>query len=279
MPTVKKVKKKSVKRKRGGSVIDRIAPVSQDNRGMSQIVYGKSGTGKTTYACTAPKPLMLIGAEDGTQSVHNIGGVDFVHLDNSDEFSEIVEYLDGGKYKTGVLDTLGTLYDHELRSILGLEELPATKSWGMAQRGDWQQANTKTIERLRRFLALRDQGIHVIILAQERVYQGGEDNADGLLMPFVAASCTPGVVGWLNPACDYICQTFIRGKTEQKSVKIRGKTTTTTKKIRGVDYCLRTGPDEIYTIKFRIPKDMVELPEVIVDPSFAKIKKLIERGE
>ena len=292
-PTKKKAAKKKVARgkvakKKGrvrqfrvdagvGSVLDRIAPVSSDDRGISMSVYGRSGTGKTTFACTFPKPLLLIGAEDGMQSVRDIEGVDFVCLESADEFTEVIDHLQSGKYQTGVLDTLGTQFDAELREILGIAKVPETKSWGMAQRGDWQQANTRMIERLRQFIDLHKSGMNTLVLAQERTF-GIAEEANELIMPFVASACTPGVVGWLNPACDYICQMYLRQKTEEKVSRIGKKTTRIRRKVKGVEYCLRTAPNEVYTTKFRLPRGSEALPECIVDPSFEKVQELIEQG-
>lgn len=80
MPIVKKQSAK-VQRRKTGSVLDRIAPVALPASGMKMNVYGRSGTGKTTFACTFPKPLLLVGTEDGTRSVYTVKGVDYVRLD------------------------------------------------------------------------------------------------------------------------------------------------------------------------------------------------------
>jgi hypothetical protein len=85
-------------------------------------------------------------------------------------------------------------------------------------------------------------------------------------------------VGWLNPACDYICQMFIRERTGKKKVKVKvgdkEKEIEQIVKLGGVDYCLRTAPDAVYTTKFRLPKGHA-LPECIVDPDYDKLVKLI----
>ena len=121
--------------------------------------------------------------------------------------------------------------------------------------------------------ALLDLDANVVIVAQEREF--GTDNDTNLIMPTVGAALTPSVTGWLNPACDYIFQTFIRGRMIQKQVKIGKKTTMKSVRGQGVEFCLRTGPDEVYTTKFRVPKGH-ELPEVVVDPDYNKIMAIIE---
>jgi len=268
-----KVRKESRTDTKASGVLARIAPVSAVDTGLKINVYGRSGTGKTTFACTFPKPLLLIGTEDGTKSVSNVKGVDFVMLEESGEIGELVDFCSKSKYKTVVLDTATGLQDLILKEILGLEELPVQKSWGMATRDQWSQCALQTKERLRQLLGL---DCHVVILAQEREFNVETDASD-LLMPYVASALTPSVTGWLNPACDYICQTFIRPKVGVKRVKIGGKVIEKEVKERGAEFCLRVGPDAVYTTKFRAPKGW-DIPDAIVDPSYDKLVKLIKGG-
>lgn len=267
-----KVKKQTVKRPRRSSkgVIGRIAPIRLTEHGMKLNIYGRSGTGKTTLACTFPKPLLLIGAEDGTRSVHNVKGVDFVRIQDSGELTELTEHVADSKYETVVLDSASALQDMILKEILGIDKLPAQGSWGMAARDKWGQCALQTKERLR---ALLDLSLHIIIVAQER-----EFNTDGegdLLMPFVASALAPSVTGWLNPACDYIGQMFLRQEVVEKEIKIGKKKVKRKQRGKTVEYCLRTAPDPVFTTKFRLPKGQ-PLPDVVVDPDYVKINKLIQ---
>jgi hypothetical protein len=127
-------------------------------------------------------------------------------------------------------------------------------------------------EYLRSFL---DLSANVVIVTQEREFNTEQDNE--LLMPFIGPALTPSVTGWLNPASDYIFQTFIRNETLEKKIKIGGKTKTRQVQGKGVEYCLRTAPGSIYTTKFRVTKGH-KLPDVIVDPDYAKVLKVIKGG-
>jgi AAA domain len=182
--------------------------------------------------------------------------------------------LDGAeKYATIVLDHASGLQDLTLKEILHLDELPAQKSWGLATQQQYGQSASQCKELLRLLLSL-DQ--NVVIVAQERTF-GDEANTE-LFAPTVGAAMTPSVVGWLNPACDYVVQTFKRGRTRQVTSKVGGKDVTTTQRIKGVDYCLRCEPHDVYQTKFRIPKGR-ELPDVIVDPTYEKILAVVEGTE
>lgn len=276
MPPVKKivVKKQAptqLQKKKGtpNTILNRIAPVSLEDNSIKMCLYGRSGSGKTTLACTFPKPLLIIGFEDGTKSVHNVDGVDFVRVLFTNELSELLEGVNG-KYKSYLLDTATALQDMHLKEILGLDELPAQLSWGIASREDWGQTALKTKECLRAVLNLDG---NVIVTAQERQFTANSADSD-VVIPYVGSALSPSVAGWLNPACDYIGQTFIREETATKTTKIGGKVMTTEVKTGKKLFCLRVGPSEVYTTKFRLPKKNT-LPEYVVDPSYEKILKLI----
>lgn len=280
MPTVVKQTNKLAKRKTG-SVLDRISPIGfDDDQGIKMNLYGRSGTGKTTLWATFPGPILAIVCSGGKQpgELRSIDTpayrkkIKSVALRQSSELSELIGYVADQSVPTVVLDHATGLQDLVLKEILGLDELPPQLSWGLATQQQYGQLAIKMKELLRSLLSLPG---NVVIIAQER-----EFNTDGdgeLLMPYVASALTPSVVGWLNPACDYIAQTFLRQKVEEREAKIAGKIVKTKQKTRQVEYCLRVGPDSVFTTKFRLPKGS-QLPEVIVDPDYDKILQLIQQG-
>jgi hypothetical protein len=280
MPKVTKQSVKSVKRpSRQGGILDEVTPVGDmPDTGMKVCLYGRSKTGKTTLACTFPKPLLLVGTEDGTKSVRSFAGVDFIRLGSTSQVDEIAATMADSNYKSVVLDTAGGLQDMILKEILGLDDLPVEKSWGMAGREQWQSCGVQSKERLRALLDLSDVGVNIIVIAHERNFndEGGSD----LIFPTVGAALTPSTAGWLNGACDYLCQTFLREQTTTKEVKVAGKPgalmTTRTGK---VEYCLRIGPHPVYMTGFRrVHVDGEVMPDVLVNPDYGKIRKVIDQG-
>ncbi len=275
MPKIVKQSRTSSKR-RIKSAVDRIAAVKLSGSKDKINFYGVSGSGKTTLACTYPKPLLIIGAEDGTRSVHNIKGVDFVRLTECIELNEILDHVRAGdKYKSIVMDTITSFQAMNISELAGLEDIPVQGSWGMASRDHWGKCALQTKEYIRRILRLAEDGVcHTIILAQERTFGIGED-ADDILTPSVMSALTPSTVGWMNPECDYIAQTYKRQSTETVRIKIGGKTKERSHKTDQVEFCLRVAPHPVYTTKFRVPRGQI-LPEAIVDPNYNKIQKLIQ---
>ncbi len=280
MPTITKQTPRKKRKAKSGSVIDRIAPIGfEDNVGIKINLYGRSGTGKTTLWSTFPKPILAIVCSGGSRpgelrsinTPENRKTIKQVTIKTTDEIRELIDYQNKSeKFATVVVDHATGLQDLTLKEILGMDELPAQGSWGMAKQQEWGQCALQMKEVFRALLSL---DCHVVIVAQEREFNTDAD--EDFLIPFVASALTPSVAGWLNPACDYICRTFIQQKTKEVITKIKKKEIRTIKRIKGVDYCLMTAPHEVFTTKFRLPKG-TKLPGAIIDPSFDKINKLIQ---
>jgi shikimate kinase len=276
----KKVSKKSPIRKKAGGVIDRIVPVSEwEGSGIKINLYGRNGTGKTTIACTFPKPLLLVGFEDGTKSIKTVEGVDFLRVENTNELRDLTEHA-GKNYATIVVDTATSLQDQILKELLGLDDLPVVLGWGTVSREQYYRRAEKTREFLRLFLELP---INVVILAQEKDHTKKEEVSgdEEVLAPFIASNLGYTTCGWLHDHCDYICQCLIRGRTKENIITVgKGKKTRRVKtkvRVEGSEYCLRTLVHPLYACKLRVDRN-TKIPDVIVDPTFDKINQLIQGG-
>ena len=272
-PTAKKVIKK------GANVLDRITDIDfSDDDGISILLYGQSGSGKTSLWATFPGPILAIIVSGGNKpgELRSINTPEYrkkiktVSLENSDELlSLIVFQAETAAFKTIVIDHVSGLSDMCTSEVTG-KPVPAQKSWGDMTQQQYGKVALKIKECLRDFLGLAGNRI---IIGQERTFEGKEDNE--IINPTIGVALMPSVAGWLYPAVDYVCQTFKKQKTETVTSKLNGKDFTTTNKVKGVDYCLRTGPHEVYTTKFRIPKGQ-SLPETIIDPNYTKLIKVIK---
>ena len=272
--------KKSV-RKRGGNILDEIEPLGEGlDAGIKMLVYGRTGTGKTTFWSSFPRPILVLvcsgikksGELRSILTPENRKQIKQWHISSKDKLIQLTQALqEQNDYATVVLDHATGLQDRILQEILGLEDLPAQGSWGMAKQQDWGQCSLQTKEALRGLLNLSG---NTVIIAQEREFNTESDNE--MLMPHVGAALTPSSTGWLNQTCDYICQTFIRQKTEESKTKIGKKVITRQVRAKGVEYCLRTAPHEVFMTRFRMPVSQnLLLPELITDPNYKKIERLI----
>lgn len=284
MPQVsKQTSKPVVSVKAKGGILGRIGPIdfSQDE-GIKLLVYGRSKTGKSTFCSTFPGPILWLicsgnnkaGELRSVNTPENRKKIKKVSIEATTEVQEIIKHQQAtGEFKTIVLDHASGFQDKTLAEILGLDELPAQKTWGLATHQQYGQCTLQCKEHFRGLLGL---DCNVLIIAQEREFNTDNDNSE-LLTPSVGAALSPALVGWLNPACDYIVQTFIRPKMISKSVSVGGKATTVLQRGTGYEYCLRVGPHDVYTTGFRVPKGK-ELPECIVDPTYSSFIKLASGG-
>ena len=273
--------KKTTTRK--GSILDRPMedPFGINNPFISLSLYGSSGTGKTTLWSSFPGPILVILCSGGKipgelKSVAVADRAKIKKVYTIEEPQDILEIADmqqnTGTYATTIMDHSTDLQGMVLAQILGLKKAPPQLSWGLATREQWGQVSLQTREYLERILDLNN--CNRVIVSQQREDEPSSDS--DIALPTIGPALTPRTAGWLNPACDYICQTFLQGKTEvRKTVMKNGKTSETTIKVKGVNYCLRTGPNDLYTTKFRVPKGTY-LPDYIVDPSYDKILALIK---
>jgi len=276
MPVITKRTQK--RRRKRVSILNRT--IDYENTGLKLNLYGRSGTGKTTLWSTFPKPILAIICS----SIQDAGEllsipkamrkhIKAVELEDSAEIREVVNYQNESEhYATVVLDHATGLQDFVMREILGLSEIPVQLNWGAATQAQYGEAGIKMREYLRALLQLK---CNVVIVAQERAFNTGEERNE-VLLPYIASALMPSVVGWLNPACNYIAETFIRTKTIEKKVKIRNKTKTIQVSTEEVEYCLRTGASGVYTIKFRVPIGEKKIPSVIVDPTYDKITAMLD---
>lgn len=245
---------------------------------IRMLTYGESGSGKTTLWSSFPGPIRVYVCSGGKKAgeLRSIdtpemrAKVDPVIIETVDQLREELEEQ-ASKFATTVLDHASGFADLVLKEILGINEIPTQKSWGMASQQQYGQQALQCKEFFRTLLNLPG---HVVIVAQQRTF-GGDDAQSDLIKPTVGAALSPSLAGWLNPACDFVVQTFKRPRMNTATNKINGKDVKTTSRGKGIEYCLRCEPHDVFITKFRLPKGRT-LPDVIVDPDFSKILKVIQ---
>lgn len=279
MPVVTKQTKAGPAPKGKVSIIQRIIPVAEVQGGITMGVYGRSGTGKTRFIATWPKPLLILGAEKGIKSIKTTPQVDWVPVTSADEAGELIDHArKTRKWRSVSLDTGTMLQAHALRAQLKLEDLIVQNSWGMATRDDYGQVAIVVKEVLRALLGLAEVNINVVVTTQEKVHGSPEDEdsePSDVIVPQVGCDLQRSVAAWFHPAVDNLAGTFIRkGLKEKKIPMAGGKFKTTYVPTGKMEFCLRVGPNPTYLTKFRVPEG--EFPECIVDPTFDKLKKYMD---
>jgi hypothetical protein len=179
------------------------------------------------------------------------------------------------KYKTVAIDTM-TQFQGILIEEMGEKKKLKPKGkragdFGTLTKQDWGSiaGDLKSL-----IMDVRNLPVESVFIAQERVFNAGDEEDDGVdaLAPEVGTKLMPSVNKDLCASVSIIGNTFIRIKVHKE--KVKGKTTRTVEK----QFCLRLGPNEVYTTKIRKPKG-IEAPDYIIDPTFRKIVKIMKGKE
>lgn len=240
------------------------------SRNRSFVLYGRSGTGKTTLSLSFPGTVLLLDVKDrGTDSVSDIAEDDGVGMDIEewDDFEMVYYFLrkNPKKYGTVVIDTMSQLQTLCIQKILEDKKKDSSRAgdWGVMTKREWGEVAALMKEWIIHYRDLNQLGMEVVFIAQDRVFNMSdeEDNGDDMLTPEVGPGLSPSIAKCLNAAVSFIGNTFIREKEITKEVN--GKKKTITKK----QYCLRIGPSSLYITKARKPKS-IQLPDILVDPDY-----------
>ena len=253
-----------------------IRPVSGIKRSRSWAIYGRSGSGKTTFAATFPKPILLLDIRDhGTDSIIDEDKLDVKDISSLDDLEDTFYYLkeQPKKYRTIVLDTVT-----QLQQIF-MEEVTANKRKNGRALGDWGSITRREFgdiaalckDWINNYRNLTALGMEIVFIAQERVSTSEEENPDNMLTPEVGPHVFPSVAVQLNANVSIIGNTFIRVKNYKvirDGRKIEKKTT---------QYCLRIGPNPVYTTKIRKPRK-IEAPNFIENATYKDVIDIAENS-
>lgn len=94
---------------------------------IKMLIYGQAGTGKTTLALSAPRPLLL-DFDGGASRLHLDHQKDTVQLKNWAECMQVMEE-DLSTYQTIVVDTIGKMLDFIIEDVCK-GRVPQINNWG-----------------------------------------------------------------------------------------------------------------------------------------------------
>lgn len=126
------------------------------------IVYGEGGVGKSTFATTAPKPL--IADCEGGSKFFGLRGIeaDVVNVEKWSDMQEFIDYAVKNKYETLVIDPIGELMSKLKRFMIANNDRKLVQPDGTPSMAGWGWLK----EKMRAYMkALRDSGLHVIFVA------------------------------------------------------------------------------------------------------------------
>ena len=230
------------------------------------LVYGETGTGKTVFASTAPRPILWLESEGGTSSIGDKAGIDIARVAGLDTYREALVYLEknDAKYKTVVIDSFTETLAAVLKEIMrAVKTLDPTRDEFAPYFEEWQRLTGVMREIARAF---RDLPMHVVITALER-----EDKDDLTGRSKVRPRMTPALADELPGFMDAVV--YLYAATEQKGEVDEGGVAESEEGLTVV----RNGlikPTGKYVAKARIPEGD-PTPDFIADPTFNKVAELL----
>jgi hypothetical protein len=262
------LKKVSVVRK-SSEVLTRIKPLAEVESPVTMLGYGESGTGKTVFGATFPKPLLLLDIrEKGTESITDVPGIFVLEINKWEDLwgdvdKSIYWQLRGqNTYKTIMLDQLTSA---QAVAIDHMRESRGMKASDPLSQRTWGQLSGMMQEMIYGYRDLYVDGYNILFLAHQRIRDPQEEE-DDRLAPSVGSNLMPSVASCINGAVSVIGNTFIREVHDKKA------------KTSEVQYCMRVGPHAFYRAKIRRPVSAGPVPGIIVNPSYEKIRR-ISKGE
>lgn len=134
----------------------------QQKPSVVMMVYGNGGVGKTTFASTAPKPL-LVDCENGAKYFGMRGiKMDVAKVQDWSDMDGIFDIAKSGEYETIIIDPIGELMEKLKRFMISrgdkknimADGSPTIAGWGWLK--DTMRSTLKII---------RDSGVNLLIVA------------------------------------------------------------------------------------------------------------------
>lgn len=176
------------------------------------------------------------------------------------------------EYATVVIDTATQLQHIVIQKILTEKNKDTERAgdWGTMTKREWAEVAAVMKTWITNF---RDLEMNVVFIAQDRVFSVDEEDQDDdeRITPEVGVALSPSVAKHLNASVSVIGNTFIREHVRLKKVKGKKKP----EEVVDIQFCLRIGPNPVYTTKIRKPKEIL-LPDTLVDPTYEDIMEIIK---
>lgn len=144
----------------------------QSKPSIIMMVYGNGGVGKTTFASTAPKPL-LVDCENGSKYFGLRGIVmDVAKISGWSDMEGLFDIAKSGQYETIIIDPIGELMEKLKRymvlkgdkKLVQADGSPSMAGWG------WLKDTMRSTIKI-----LRDSGVNLLLIAHVDEKPDGEN--------------------------------------------------------------------------------------------------------
>lgn len=236
-------------------------PLKAKRRSRLWAIYGKSGSGKTAFLGTFPKPMLYLQfGDDGAETLDGVEGVDCIVISSPKQLKEIItEAYRDTKYKTVACDTFSLIVQE------WCNENAIAKKKRMTQQM-WGDLKTDSEELVRMFHKLAET--HVVALTFHETADGFEGLEDEIL-PEIRVSLSKGARTYMESMANFGVHTAILLKETEDD---EGESV-----IEPV-YAAHLGPNPYYWTKFQKPPS-IKMPVVMPNPSYRKIMRKLKPKE
>jgi hypothetical protein len=165
---------------------------AQHKPSIVMLVYGQGGVGKSTFASTAPKPIMA-DCENGAK-YFGLRGIklDVALIEKWDDMHEFYKLVKDGGFETVVVDPIGELMEKLMTSIKTSNNKKLVQADGSLTMAGWGEAK----DRMRKFIkTFRDLGKHAIFIAH---VQEDKDQDSLIKRPKVATKISDELVNLVD---------------------------------------------------------------------------------
>lgn len=220
------------------------------------VCWGKSGTGKTKFISTLPKPLLYVRiGDDGSNTISNVEGIKAISAESLEQLKEIGEELKKDKtYKSVAVDTFSMITN------VWIDKNITQKKKKMTQQA-WGELKVETEELIKVFHEVAKT--HIVALTcheSNDTIEGMEDE----IIPDFRPNTTKGARTYLEGMANYgihmakMKKTVVKEGIEKEVVR----------------YVAHLGANSYYWTKLQIDPS-IKVPETMVNPTYDKIMQLI----
>ena len=220
------------------------------------VPWGKSGTGKTKFVASFPKPLLYIRVgDDGSNTIANVDGIKAIHAETLEQLKEIGKELQKDKkFASVAVDTFSMITN------VWIDQNITQKKKKMTQQA-WGDLKVETEELIKIFHEVA--ATHIVALTCHE----SNDSIEGMedeIIPDFRPNTTKGARTYLEGMANYgihmakMKKTVIKDGVEKEVVRYVGQ----------------LGANSYYWTKLQIDAD-TKVPEAIVNPTYDKIMKII----
>lgn len=172
------------------TLIKKPSELTQTKIKLKGLIYGQPGTGKTSLALSAPKPL-LIDFDNGLRRVTKQYQTDSVQVESYQDLLDILTKEDISGYETIVIDTLGKMVDR-IGDWLSISNPKVKQGDGQLSMKGWGNVKAE-FQRLLKLLESKNKSS--IFIAHEKEEKVGDDV---MKRPDVAGSSGKDIVKELD---------------------------------------------------------------------------------